>query len=88
MNKPIIQKKITANVNGNEITVIGETFENPIGSTTAHGNIHSQVRLLNDKDEPVHTGFSYPKQLSEDELEYEVTFHAKNIVEKPKAYGL
>jgi len=88
MKKPIIQKKTTASVNGNEITVIGETFENPIGSTVAHGNIHSQVRLLNDRDEPVHTGFSYQNALSDSELEFEVNFHARNIVEKPKVYGL
>lgn len=88
MNKPIIKKEMTTTVNGQEITVVGEVFEEPIKRAESHGDIFSQIRILNDRREPIHPGFSFPKQNSEEEIEYEVNFHISNINKNPKAYGL
>jgi len=85
--KPVITLTEKVELNGEELTLIGEVFENAVKKSENY-MVYSQIRILNDKGEPSHPGFSYPKQLSEDELQFELDFHKRNIQEKPKAYGL
>ena len=87
--KPIITKTETLELNGQELTLLGEVFDAPKKEwSSSEYDIHSRIHIQNNKGDHVHPGFSYPKQLSEDELQFELDFHKKNIVEKPKAYGL
>lgn len=85
--KPILTKTEKVELNGNELSLIGDVFESPIKHSENH-NVYSQINIQDFRGAKVHPGFSYLKQLSEDELQFELDFHKKNILEKPKAYGL
>lgn len=84
--KPILTKTEKTTCEGEELTLVGEVYDNVLKKSDNY-TIYSQIKILNDKGEPFHPGFSYPAQLSEHELQTELDFHKRNIYEKPKAYG-
>lgn len=88
--KPIISKTETVELNGNEYKIIGEVFEehDKRKAITEFGPIFSHINIRDWRGAQVHPGFSYPKKLTEDELQFELDFHKRNIKEKPQAYGL
>lgn len=83
--KPILTKTEKTICGGEELTLIGEVYDSPIKRSETY-MVYSHIKILNDKGEPFHPGFSYITQLSEDELQFELDFHKRNIQEKPKAY--
>jgi len=85
--KPVITLTEKVELNGDELSLIGEVFENVIKRSDNY-DVYSQINIQDFRGAKVHPGFSYPKQLSEDELQFELDFHKRNIQEKPKAYGL
>jgi len=86
--KPILSKTETTSINGEEIKLVGEVYEKPLKSSAAHGDVFSEINFLNWRGEKIHPGFSYITALSDEELDFELKHHARNIVEKPKAYNL
>ena len=85
--KPLITLTEKVEINGQELTLIGEVFENVLKRSDNY-DVYSQINIEDYRRAKVHPGFSYPKQLSEDELQFELDFHKRNIQDKPKAYGL
>jgi len=85
--KPLITLTEKVEINGQELTLIGEVFESVLKRSDNH-DVYSQINIEDYRRAKVHPGFSYPKQLSEDELQFELDFHKRNIQDKPKAYGL
>jgi len=85
--KPVITKTETVEINGQELTLIGEVYENVLKHSENY-DIYSEINIEDYRRAKVHPGFPYPKQLSEDELQFELDFHKRNIQDKPKAYGL
>ena len=87
--KPQITKQAIVNVKGIEIKVLGETYEQPIKdkSNSEHGSVYSCVKLLNEFGGEIYANY-FKEPMGESELEHEVDYVAKKVVEKPHIYDI
>lgn len=83
--KPLISKKETIDLNGQEITLIGESYEQPIKRNQEY-MVYSQVLIKDWRGAQIHPGFSFVKPLSEEELQTELDFYKRSIKENPQLY--
>ena len=83
--KPILTKTETTTCDGTEVTLIGEVFDEPIRKSENH-TIYSHIKILTERGEMFHPGFSFPAQMTEHELDSELAFYKRSMNENPKAY--
>lgn len=83
--KPILTKTETTTCDGNEVTLVGEVFDEPVKKSQNY-LIYSHIKILNDRGEMFHPGFSFPAIMTEHELDSELAFYKKSMNENPKAY--
>lgn len=86
MKPPILEKEVKSSFYGMEVVLKGKVYDYPFKHTSEH-NLYSEIRIYYDNGDLLHPGFPYIVSLSEDELDFELNFHANNIKTKPNLYG-
>lgn len=87
--KPTIKLEEKVTVKGQEVTITGEVYDEPIKelSRSSHGPVFSKISLsCPDAIMDVNL-LPFPARLSENELQFEMDYIKNKIQEKPELYG-